>query len=114
MAAKKLSKSERGLDAKMLAIIEHATKHPRRWHDIGPESGWQRSAELLAQRGAIEIRQPQNQYRFVPPKYHVNTPEEEAAINAGIAADPDTYELTDAEMRQLKPWLPLGRPKTQK
>lgn len=36
------------------------------------------------------------------------TPEEEAAINAGIAADPDTYELTDAEFAQLKP---VGRPR---
>ena len=33
--------------------------------------------------------------------------EEEAAINAGIAADPDTYELSDAEFSQLKR---LGRP----
>jgi len=30
------------------------------------------------------------------------TPEEDAAINAGIAADPDTYELSKAEMAQLK------------
>lgn len=32
------------------------------------------------------------------------TPEEDAAINAGIAADPDTYELSDAEFAQLKPF----------
>ena len=31
------------------------------------------------------------------------TPEEEAAINAGITADPDTYELTDEEFVNLKP-----------
>jgi uncharacterized protein (DUF4415 family) len=38
------------------------------------------------------------------------TPEEEA-INAGITADPDTYELTDEEFARLKP-MPLhrGRP----
>lgn len=30
-------------------------------------------------------------------------PEENAAINAGIAADPDTHELTDVEFAQLKP-----------
>ena len=36
------------------------------------------------------------------------TPEENAAINAGIAADPDTHELTDAEFAQLKPMR--GRP----
>lgn len=38
----------------------------------------------------------------------VPTPEEEAVINAGIAADPDTYELTDEEFARLKPMR--GRP----
>lgn len=44
----------------------------------------------------------------------IPTPEEDAAINAGIAADPDTVELTDAEMAQLRPMRgrpPLARPK---
>ena len=44
----------------------------------------------------------------------IPTPEEDAAINAGIAADPDTVELTDAEMTQLRPLRgrpPLARPK---
>jgi uncharacterized protein (DUF4415 family) len=36
------------------------------------------------------------------------TPEEAAAISAGIAADPDTYELTDEEFARLKPMR--GRP----
>ena len=36
------------------------------------------------------------------------TPEEDALINAGIAADPDTYELSDDEFKQLKPMR--GRP----
>ena len=35
------------------------------------------------------------------------TPEEDAAINAGIAADPDTYELSDSEFEELRP---RGRP----
>ncbi len=35
--------------------------------------------------------------------------EEDAIINAGIAADPDTYELSDQEFKQLKP---VGRPKS--
>ena len=42
------------------------------------------------------------------------TPEEDAAIKAGIAADPDTVELTDAEFAQLRPLRgrpPLARPK---
>lgn len=62
---KKLTNAERSLDEKMLAILEYATKHHRRWHDIGPEPDWQRAAQLLADSGMIEIRQPQNQYRLV-------------------------------------------------
>jgi uncharacterized protein (DUF4415 family) len=38
------------------------------------------------------------------------TEPEEAAINAGIAADDDTYELTSAEFRQLRPVR--GRPRS--
>lgn len=37
------------------------------------------------------------------------TPEEDAAINAGIAADPDTFELTDewfAKARRGRPPIP--------
>ena len=44
----------------------------------------------------------------------IPTPEEDAAINAGIAADPDTLELTDADMALLRPLRgrpPLARPK---
>ncbi len=33
----------------------------------------------------------------------LNTPEEEAQINAGITADSDTYELSDEEFKQLHP-----------
>lgn len=40
----------------------------------------------------------------------MNTDEEEAAINAGIAADPDTYEPTDEEFKQFRP---VGRPKAE-
>jgi uncharacterized protein (DUF4415 family) len=36
------------------------------------------------------------------------TPEEDAAINAGIAADPDTYELGAAEFKQLRRGRPIG------
>ena len=44
----------------------------------------------------------------------VPTPEEDAAIDAGIAADPGTVELTDADMARLRPLRgrpPLARPK---
>ena len=43
--------------------------------------------------------------KFVRP-----TETEEAAINAGIASDRDTYELTLAEFEQLRPLR--GRPKS--
>lgn len=36
--------------------------------------------------------------------------DEDAAINKGIAADPDTYELNEAEFKRLKPVRPRGRP----
>lgn len=35
------------------------------------------------------------------------TPTETAAINAGIAADPDTYEVSDEEFKQMRR---IGRP----
>jgi len=39
----------------------------------------------------------------------LNTPEEEARIREGIAADPDTRELTDAEIAQMRPLKQLTR-----
>lgn len=36
------------------------------------------------------------------------TPDEDAAINRGIAADPDTYELGEEEFKRLKR---VGRPR---
>ncbi len=39
------------------------------------------------------------------------TVREERAINAGIARDPDTYELSDEEFKKLRPVL-RGRPKS--
>ncbi len=36
------------------------------------------------------------------------TPDEDAAINAGIAQDPDTYEVGANEFRQLRRGRPLG------
>lgn len=40
--------------------------------------------------------------------FKLPTPTEEAAINAGIAADVNTYELTDKDFVQLRP---IGRPR---
>lgn len=41
-------------------------------------------------------------------KLVIPTPEEDAAINAGIAADPDTFEPSEAHFKQLKR---MGRPR---
>ncbi|MBK1620494.1 hypothetical protein CKO42_19065 [Lamprobacter modestohalophilus] len=44
--------------------------------------------------------------------FELPSAEEEARIRAGIAADPDTHEMTDKEMAQLRPFArSLGRPK---
>jgi len=42
---------------------------------------------------------------------HVSpTDEEDAAITAAIASDPDTEELTEANAKRLRPVRPRGRP----
>ena len=43
-------------------------------------------------------------------KIQLPSPEEDTVINAGIAADPDTYELSDSEFKQLRS---AGRPKAK-
>ena len=44
------------------------------------------------------------------PKLILPTPDEDAAIDAAIADDADTYELTEQEFSQLRPLR--GRPKS--
>jgi hypothetical protein len=63
---KRLTKAEKLLNEQMLAILEWAAEHPKRWHDIGKMPESQKAAELLEKRGVIEIRQPMNQYRLKP------------------------------------------------
>lgn len=43
-------------------------------------------------------------------KILLNTPAEDAAINAGIEADPDTLEVTDEMAAQMQPFRRAGRP----
>ena len=40
--------------------------------------------------------------------FHLPSDKEDAAIREGIAADPDTHEVTSAEFKQLRP---MGRPR---
>jgi hypothetical protein len=61
---KKLSKAERVVDEAMLAMLEWASAHPTRWHDIGKLPGFRAAAELLEKRGVIETRQPMNEYKI--------------------------------------------------
>lgn len=63
---KKLTKAERLVNEQMLALLEWAADHPKRWHDIGRDEATVRAAELLEKRGVIEVRQPMNQYRLKP------------------------------------------------
>jgi hypothetical protein len=60
----KLTKAERLVDEQMLALLEWASDHPDRWHNIGNLEASKKAAEMLAKRGLIEIAQPQNQYRL--------------------------------------------------
>jgi hypothetical protein len=62
---RKLTKAERLVNEQMLAMLEWATEQkPGRWNDIGPMPESKEAARLLAERGVIEIQQPQNQYRI--------------------------------------------------
>lgn len=64
--ARKLTKAERLVDEQMLAILEWASDHPERWHDIGKLEASQKAAALLAKRGIIEIWPETNGYRLKP------------------------------------------------
>lgn len=46
------------------------------------------------------------------PGTQLPTPEENAAIDAGIAADPDTYEVSAEEMARMRPVR--GRPRLER
>jgi hypothetical protein len=62
----KLTKPEKSLQEQMLALLEWASDHPKSWHPIGTLPETVKAAELLADRGVIEIRTAENQYRIKP------------------------------------------------
>ena len=64
MAKKTLTKAERAVDEAMLAMLEWASDHPKRWHDVGKLSEFKAAAELLAKRGVIEVWRETNMYRL--------------------------------------------------
>lgn len=63
---KRLTKAERALDEAMLAMLEWAAEHPKKWHDIGKLREFKGAAELLEKRGVIEIWRETNLYRLKP------------------------------------------------
>jgi hypothetical protein len=65
---KKLSKAERLVNEQMLAILEWASDHLDRWHNIAKLEVTQKAAVLLEKRGVIEIWRETNQYRPNPQK----------------------------------------------
>lgn len=62
--AKRLTKAERLVDEQMLAIVEWASEHPGRWHNIGKLEATKTAAGLLAKRGVIEVWPETNMYRL--------------------------------------------------
>ncbi|WP_087754137.1 BrnA antitoxin family protein [Paraburkholderia caledonica] len=47
------------------------------------------------------------------PKIIMPTDEEDAAINRGIAADPDTYEVSDEDFKKMRRLGARGRPRSE-
>jgi len=66
--AKKLTKAERLVQEQMLAMLEWASDHPTKWHNIGKLEATEQAAELLEKRGVIEIWPETNMYRLMPQK----------------------------------------------
>ena len=61
---RRLTAAEREADARMLALLEQATKRPKAWHKI--HDGDAAAAALLAKRGVIEVWPETKMYRIKP------------------------------------------------
>ena len=68
--AKKITPAERLVDEQMLALLEWATEYPKRdaWQKIGNLEATKKAAELLANRGVIEVWSETGLYRLKPKK----------------------------------------------
>ena len=64
----KLTKAEKLVNEQMLAMLEWATEYPKRdaWHKSGNLEATKRAAELLEERGVIEIWKETGLYRLKP------------------------------------------------
>lgn len=47
-------------------MLEWASDHPAKWHNIGKLDATIKAAELLEKRGVIEVWKETNQYRLKP------------------------------------------------
>jgi hypothetical protein len=63
---KKLTRAEKLRDEQMLALLEWASDHPKKWHPIGKLEATRKAAELLEKRGVIEIWRETDLYRLKP------------------------------------------------
>jgi hypothetical protein len=68
MPKAKITQAERMVQEQMLAMIEWAAANPKQWHNIGKLEATKKAAELLAQRGVIEIWPETGLYRLKAPK----------------------------------------------
>jgi hypothetical protein len=66
MPTPKITKAERLVNEQMLAMLEWASEHPTKWHNIGKLEATQKAAQLLAKRGVIEVWPETNLYRLKP------------------------------------------------
>jgi hypothetical protein len=66
MPPKKLTAAERLVQEQMLAILEWASERPDKWHKVGHLEATKKAAELLANRGVIEIWPETGLYRLKP------------------------------------------------
>jgi hypothetical protein len=63
MAVKKITATEKLVNEQMLAMLEWASAHAG-WHKIGNLGATKKAAELLAERGVIEIWPETGLYRL--------------------------------------------------
>jgi hypothetical protein len=66
MPKPKFTAAERLVQEQMLAMLEWASDRPDKWHKIGNLEATKRAAELLKERGVIEIWPETGLYRIKP------------------------------------------------
>ncbi len=101
------AKSDTRQDYGEARMIGYAPVEERVYCVVFVDRGGVRRIISLRKANTREVLAMLHKRKFITP-----TPAEETAINAGIAADSDTYALSDEEFKLLKPVR--GRPKGSK